>query len=270
MNHLTNEQFEDIMQGTQIEREHLDHCELCQSRLAEKRVLAERLRSAFENIEPDEELVQKIRRQLNIRSMPSDQAQVNSLWDLRSHWRGWTVAVSAAAALIVLVPILMYFAAPSSAVAAQAELVKIHEHNLSPGHEFYSEAEPTKLAEYFKGKLGFNPRLPELGHGMSLRGCCVRHFKGEVVGSYVVDTPRGIISVIVVTDTPKEIGMTHMPEKAGYEQSFWESSYAQCNMVTVRLGGHSYCAIGEISEISEISHKYLRDLLSRLMPEIQQ
>ena len=267
MNHLTDEQFEDIIQGLLPGPGHLVDCGRCRELLAEKAAIANRLRSAFASVKPDEELVQKIRRQLNIRSMPSDQAQVNSLWDLRSHWRGWTVAFSAAAALIVLVPVLMYFAAPSSAVAAQAELVMIHEHNLSPGHEFYSEADPEKLAEYFKGKLGFNPRLPELGHGMSLRGCCVRHFKGEVVGSYVVDTPRGIISVIVVTDTPKEMGMTHMPEKAGYEQSFWESSYAQCNMVTVRLGGRSYCAIGEISEISEISHKYLTELLSRLMPE---
>ena len=57
--------------------------------------------------------------------------------------------------------------------------------------------------------------------------------------------------------------MTHMPDKKGYEQSFWKSSYAQCNMVTVRLDGYSYCAIGEISETS---HKYLKDLLSRLLP----
>jgi hypothetical protein len=75
-----------------------------------------------------------------------------------------------------------------------------------------------------------------------------------------------VISIIVVTDTPKEIAMRRMPKQKGYGQSFWKSSYAQCNMVTVRLGDYSYCAIGEISEIS---HKYLKDLLNRLLPDTQ-
>ena len=152
----------------------------------------------------------------------------------------------------------MYFAAPSAAKAAQAELVKIHNHNLSPAHEFHSEAEPGKLAEYFKSKLGFNPRLPELGHGMALRGCCVKHFRGEVVGSYVVATPQGIMSVIVVTDKPESLGIEGKFKKG--EQTYWKSSFAKCDMVSVRIGDYSYCAVGEIS------HAYLTELLSQLLP----
>jgi hypothetical protein len=142
----------------------------------------------------------------------------------------------------------------------------IHQQNLGSHREFYNDADPEKVAEYFKDKLGFAPAFPCTGQGMAIRGCCIAHFKGQIVGSYVVDTPKGIISIIVVTDTPRQMGMTSMSEKAGYNQNLWKSSYAQCNMVTVRLGGYSYCAIGEISKIS---HEYLRDLFSRLLPDTQ-
>jgi hypothetical protein len=170
----------------------------------------------------------------------------------------WPVLATAAAILIVIVPLSLYFGAPSAASAAQAELVKIHNHNLSPGHEFYSEAEPEKLAEYFKDKLGFNPRLPESGQGMALRGCCVRHFRGKIVGSYVVETPEGVMSIVVVTDKPESLGIKSKFQKDQY--TYWKSSFAKCDMVTVRIDHYSYCAVGEIS------HEYLTELLSQLLP----
>ncbi len=147
-------------------------------------------------------------------------------------------------------------------MAARAELVKIHRHNLSADHEFYSEADPAKLAEYFKSKLGFSPFMPVPSQGMVLRGCCVRQFRGQIVGSYVVDTPQGVISVVVVTDKPQSLGMGDKFERQG--RVFWKSSFAKCDMVTVRLGDYSYCAVGEVS------HEYLTELLSRLMPETQE
>jgi hypothetical protein len=149
-------------------------------------------------------------------------------------------------------------AAPPAVVAAQAELVKIHEHNLSANHEFYSEADPEKLAEYFKTKLGFSPTMPRPGRGLALRGCCVRHFRGQVVGSYVVETPQGVMSIVVVTDRPESLGMGQKFQHGQY--TFWKSSFAKCDMVTARLGDYSYCAVGEIS------HEYLTELLGRLMP----
>jgi hypothetical protein len=168
----------------------------------------------------------------------------------------------AAAILIIVVPLSVYFGTPSAARAAHAELVKIHNHNLSPGHEFYSEAEPEKLAEYFKDKLGFNPRLPESSRGLALRGCCVRHFRGQVVGSYVVETPEGVMSIVVVTDKPESLGIKSKFRKGQY--TYWKSSFAKCDMVTVRIGDYSYCAVGEIS------HEYLTELLSQLLPRQSQ
>ena len=100
--------------------------------------------------------------------------------------------------------------------------------------------------------------MPLIDRGMSLRGCCIRHFRGQIAGSYVVDTPDGLISIIVVTDPPDSFGAGGRFERDGYV--FWKSSFAMCDMVTVRLGDYSYCAVGETS------HEYLTELLTRLLP----
>ncbi|MHC4744886.1 MAG: hypothetical protein ACYS8Z_23470, partial [Planctomycetota bacterium] len=174
----------------------------------------------------------------------------------------WPTVAAAAAVLIILLP-LMYFGSPSAAEAAQRQLVNIHNHNLSPDHEFHSEAEPEKLAEYFKNKLGFSLLLPEPGRGLALRGCCVKHFRGRVVGSYVVDTPQGVMSVVVVTDKPESLGMSGGTFKKG-PHTYWKSNFAMCDMVSVRIGDYTYCAVGEVS------HDYLTELLTRLVPEEQE
>ncbi len=43
--------------------------------------------------------------------------------------------------------------------------------------------------------------------------------------------------------------------------TFWRGDFATSNMVTVRFGQYSYCAVGEIS------HDYLIDLLTRVLPD---
>jgi hypothetical protein len=263
MKHMTDEQFEDILQGEDADLAHLGECQDCRDRLAEKKAIAERLRSAFGSVQASPDLAGRIRQKLDPGTAAATADQIAQHVSTRHRRRKvWPGLAAAAAILIVLIPLSIYLGSPSAAKAAQAELVKIHNHNLSPDHEFYSEAEPEKLAEYFKNKLGFNPRLPELGHGMALRGCCVKHFRGEVVGSYVVDTPQGVMSVVVVTDKPESLGITGKFEKGG--QTFWKSSFAKCDMVSVRIGDYSYCAVGEIS------HDYLTELLGRLIPEVQE
>jgi len=256
MNHLTDEQFEDIIKGIDVVPSHLEQCPDCSDRLAEKRALAARLNSAFASIKPDANLAARIRDQLDLAEVPQEHGEPMGI--LR---KLWPVLATAAAIMIVAVPLSLYFAAPSAADAAQEELASIHKHNIKQVNEFYAEADPEKLAEYFKDKLGFSPALPCIGKGMEMLGCCMAHFKGRVVGSYVVDTPKGTISVIVVTDTPKKIGMNRMAPKAGDRQRFWKGSFARCKMVTVRLGDYSYSAVGEIS------HNQLKDLLNRLLPD---
>jgi hypothetical protein len=154
---------------------------------------------------------------------------------------------------------LAYFAGPPPVIAAQEELANIHEHNISGSHSFYSDSDPDKLAAYFKEKLGFDISMPKSDQGLSLRGCCVRHFRETIAGSYVVETDAGVMSIVVVTDKPKSLGMGQKYEHNG--EALWKSEFAKCKMVTVRIGDYSYCAVGEIS------HDYLEDLLLKLLPE---
>lgn len=262
MSHLTEEQFEEEMQGGAAANEHLGQCGQCRERLAEKEALAARLRSAFTDIKSEEGLAERIRGQLNVYPEAAGHPGSQRFVKIRSHWRALLAATSAAAALIVIVPLVIYLAQPPSAAAA---FVEFHEHNLSANHEnheFYAEDDPEKLAEYFESKLGFSPSMPRPGRGMSLRGCCVRHFRGEIVGSYVVDTAKGVMSIVVVTDRPETLGMGRKFQHGKY--TFWKSSFAKCEMVTARLGGYSYCAVGEIS------HTYLTELLAQLLDDFEQ
>ena len=126
------------------------------------------------------------------------------------------------------------------------DLVRIHEANLSAAPGFYAEADPAKLAQYLKTELGFEPAAPRLGQGMAMRGCCVAHFKGAAVGSYVVKTPDGSLSIIVVPQTPAQLGMDHPFQSGG--KAFWSDTFATNNMVAVRLGDYTYCAVGEVPQ----------------------
>ncbi len=261
MNHLTDEQLEEIMLTESVKPAHLADCAECKERLAEKEALANRLRSAFTNVKAGQKLAEKIRRRLNIHSNALKFTASRPLLRIRSHWRRCLAIGSVAAALAIAGPIVFYRTAPSPAAAARAELVQIHEDNVfgrHGRHEFHSETDPDKLAQYFKDKLGFTPYMPLLDQGTALRGCCVRHFRGQIAGSYVVDTPSGVMSIVVVTDPAESFGTGGRFEQDGYV--FWKSSFAMCDMVTVRLGDYSYCAVGETS------HEYLTELLSRLLP----
>jgi len=252
--HLSDNQLEEILAGRIDQPPHVRECRACRRKLAAHGAVRGRLRSAFENVRAGEELRGRIREaiQSSLAAPPVPAAP----WPRRLavFWR----PLAAAVLLLAAVPLAVYFFRPSEAMASQEALAEIHRHNLSPHGEFFTAADPAALATYFQQKLGFRPAMPHLGEGMSLRGCCVRHFRGEIVGSYVVQTPEGVISVIVVSDLPKSLGMQQQVRHRG--RTFGAGSFARCNMVTQRMGRYTYCAVGEVPS------KLLAELLSRLMP----
>ncbi len=251
MKHLTDIELEEMVRMAEPDNEHLMQCEHCKGRLAEMRALKSHLQSAFANVKASEELAGKIRKQLS-----SGMSKAHS--SLHSSLRRLAWSASAAAAILLVITIGMLTLRPSAAEAARAELFDIHISNVAGNHEFHTTSDPAELAEYFKEKLGFTPNLPEPGKGMALRGCCVRHFKDQVVGSYVVDTPEGVMSIVVVADSPESMGM--IGSRGDNSRTFYKGDFAQSNMVAIRMGQYSYCAVGEIS------HDYLIDLLSKLLP----
>lgn len=255
MKHLTDIELEEMIRIAEPDNEHLMQCEYCKGRLAEMRALKSHLQSAFASVRASEELAGKIRKQLN-----SQMAKAHG--SPHSSMRRFAWSASAAAAILLIITIGTLTLRPSAAEAARAELFEIHtmnvsgSHNVAGKHEFHTTSNPAELADYFKDRLGFTPNLPEPGKGMALRGCCVRHFKDQVVGSYVVDTPGGVMSIVVVADSPESMGM--IGSRGDNSRIFYKGDFAQSNMVAIRMGQFSYCAVGEIS------HEYLIELLSKL------
>ncbi|MHC4926185.1 MAG: hypothetical protein ACYTER_02450 [Planctomycetota bacterium] len=257
MSHLTEEQFESILQGHTPPADHLQKCEFCTNKLAEKKALATRLRSSFTNIEASDQFAEQLKKRLSVRVQPSASPPKAHRTKIFPYWRYW----AATAAALIAIPLIVMLSAPSQAMAAKEELVKIHNHNINPDHTFYSESDPQKLANYFKRNLGFNPLMPQAGQGLALRGCCVKHFRGKETGSYVVDTPDGVMSIIVVTETLDDLGMDERFEKMDY--TFGKTTFADNNMVGARIGHYTYCAVGEIS------CEYLTNLLVQLLTDVE-
>ena len=255
MTHLTDEQIESLQQGESLTNDHLSDCVLCQSRLKEKQAMANRLKTAFADVAPSETLAQKIRSQIAESHQTKTSPDKLHSVKLTHHWKRWATTLSSAAAVLIIGLLLKFTLMPTPVYAALAE---IHQYNLSEGRGYLPQTDPNALAEHFQKELGFDPRLPELGHGLQLRGCCIKHFKGNVVGSYVVDTPQGIISIVVVQDEPAAMDMKTRSTASG--QTYFHSQFAKCDMIAVRIENYTYCAIGEVSP------DYLQTLLEKLMP----
>jgi hypothetical protein len=77
------------------------------------------------------------------------------------------------------------------------------------------------------------------------------------VGSYVVQTPQGVISVIVVNESSESLGMSDTVRLG--DHTYNAGSFAMCKMVTLELDGYTYCAVGEVS------HDLLAGLLEQLV-----
>ncbi len=258
MRHLTDQQLEEILGGTAPESAHLEECELCRGRLSEFRAMQARLVTAFGSVHADQKLLERVRSRLNV---PSSAAATVTLRGKRAvsqvHKIFWRAAAAAAALLLIAIPLSIYLGTPMAAAAAQEELFQIHQHSISPDTELHADADPAKLAEYLKGELGFQPAFPRLGAGMSLRGCCVTHFRNKPVGSYVVQTPRGVISLIVIKKELKSLGLKDKLRRG--DHTYLAGSFAKCKMVASQMGGYTYCAVGEVPQA------FLADLLDQLV-----
>ena len=253
MEHLTEQQLEQILGGTSPASAHLEECELCRSRLSEFRAMRERLRGAFSSVHAGHELLENVRSRLNA----ANTVKSGRKREFPRVYKLLLRSGAAAAVLLIATILIIDLATPKAAVAAEVELFQIHQHSVSPHTELYAHDDPKNLAEYLKGELGFQPAFPRLGAGMSLRGCCVTHFRNKPVGSYVVQAPEGIISVIVIKEDSKSLGLRDKLQRG--DHTYMAGSFARCNMVTSELGGYTYCAVGEVP------HAFLAELLDQLV-----
>ena len=258
MTHPGEEQLEQALNDPQTLADHLAACGQCRLHVEQMLATRDRLRAAMAGVRAPAALAGRIRSELGSARAALKPARQRS--PVRQHFRArlWPVIAAVAALVVAGLPLGVYFWGPSDVSAAQQQLFNIHQSNLSDGKHFHAQDEPAELARYFRDELGFAPAMPKLHQGMEMRGCCVAHFRDKPVGSYVVQTPRGIISIIVVPDHPDSMGMTGRRILDG--KTYYLGGYAKSNMVAVRLNNLTYCAVGEVQD------QLLLDLVAKLVP----
>ena len=107
MTHLTNEQFEDIMQGGDADLKHLNQC---RDSLAEKQAIAARLHLAFASVKADADLADRIRNQINKNSKTTETVKsIQLTWAKQLHYKFGPALATAAAIFVVLVPLLCHW-----------------------------------------------------------------------------------------------------------------------------------------------------------------
>ena len=259
MSHLSEEQLESILLGEMPEPPHVAACAACRRRLAERRALRDRLRVAFDGVRPEAALADRVRRQLADaarRHKGPDDAAARPPVRLRRIV--WPIVTLAAVLLVVAVPLGVLLLGPGEAIAAQEEFARLHRRHEAPGATLFTESDPSRLAAYLKRKLDFDPAVLRPGADDTFRGCCVDRFRGRPAAAYVLDTPGGMVSLVVMTATPEELKLRHSKDVDG--RTVWFCAHKRCKMAGVRAGTLSYYVVGEVP------HDALIDLLLRVVP----
>ncbi len=279
--HASDEQLEAVLQGWAQDKP-VCTCEDCRCRLERMRQVRGRVQKAFACTCASDDLKDRVRSALQTQKHGQDMAALRGPQGgeqrraannghgarklLAAHplvRRLAPVLMAAAAVLIVAVPLaIMFTSSPEAQAAPPAakELIGIHAANLTEshdGHGFVASDDPAALAEHFRNQLGFVPAMPKLDQGLKMRGCCVAHFQGKAVGSYVVNTPKGPISIIVVPETPQAMRFCDKRQQDG--QTYYTCAFEHNRLAMVRLGDYTYCAVGQID------HQHLIDLLDKLV-----
>lgn len=267
MTHLNETQLEDLLAGQPEPQaaQHAETCDACRARLDEARATRERLRSTFAGATASAALRARVQAAMGAEAALGRQPHrphrphVRILGLPVNRWSG--LAAAAVLALAVLVPLAMQLAKPGTALATQ-EFAALHGRNLerhAAGSMFASE-QPGAIAEHLKGRLGFAPAMPADTETAAVCACCVQSFKGNAAATYLVRTPQGVLSVVVIRDPPDALGLPDRHERGG--KTYWSDTSAACRVAAVRLGEHTYCAVGQVPVES------LVDVLAKLaLPE---
>lgn len=259
MIYLTDEQIEEILQGRYKEPANLHY--LSRKRLEEMRQMQARLRKAFATQHPSEDLAERIRLAAGLAretplavelstgdSASPVHARAASIRDRRCLLAALRVLrpvlAAAAAVLMFAIPAAVFFRSEAPAGAAQTELVRMHERNLLGGAGQMMQGGPQEVAEFLRSHLGYVPAMPCAMDPKRTTCCCVTTFRSQRVGSYVIKTPHGEASIIVLPDSPESLGFRQNAYDG--KRMYWLSRQGGCNMALVRLHGMSYCAVGGI------------------------
>jgi hypothetical protein len=248
MSHLTEGQFEDILQGRAGVPEHVDQCSRCRARLDEKRVLADRVRTAFSSIHAGPDLAERIQAQIAAAPPAAAKARPRII-PLHARRQIWSALAIAATVLVVVILRSSHVDTSSRVRAAQTALIGLHLTNLDSLEERMADEGPRKPCncECMKSKSGNGTTMPCCERGLCVCGCQEREFQGRLVKCCAIQHPNApAISVVVVPESPEALGMTPVATTTVTGQTIWQASCGSCNMASVRLGEGSCCVIGQV------------------------
>jgi hypothetical protein len=247
MSHLTEEQFEDILQGRAEVPEHVDRCPRCRAYLDEKRALVRRVAQAFSSVHASPGLAARIQAHVTAAGRPAAVAKTRSRVISLQAYRAIGPGLAVAAALIIIAVLRSPYVDPvSRARAAQTALVGIHRINLDSLDELRNDVRAGRRCQCLEGKLD-GSAMPCCKRELCRCGCRMRDFQGRLVPSCVIEEPNAVpVSVVVVPGSPQALGMTVGRATTATGQAIWQASCGPCNMASVRLGEESCCVIGHV------------------------
>lgn len=248
MSHLTEEQFEDILQGRANVLEHMDRCPQCRARLEEKRALVDRLRQSFSSIHAGADLAGRIRARIAAAGQPAIASTTRlRILPLRVRRHVWSVLAVAAAIFVIAIPRSLHIDTGPRTTAARTALAGIHFANLDSLDHMMADENSGKHCPCAEGKLEGGMAMPCCQRGLCICGCQMREFQGRWVESCVIQEPNAPpLSVVVVSELPHDLGMTPAGITTSTGQPIWRGSCGSCNMASVRVDEQSCCVIGQV------------------------
>ncbi|MFP4105007.1 MAG: hypothetical protein ACLFVU_02860 [Phycisphaerae bacterium] len=258
MTPLSDEQLEDVLQGRADQPEDLDSTSA--AKLTEMKAIQARLQHAFASVQAPDRLRTTIEQQVTDATGPRNQDKPRTVFTQRFR-RLWP-AVAAAAMLLVGIPLLSVAFSGDSTAVAQTELAEIHESNLkphdhNPSQERFPGGQPCEMAGWMSERVGKTVAVPTPGDGMELQASCMASFRNEKVASYLVLFDGNSISIVVLKEQPRDLGLIAARMFAGHRMNAGTSD--KCNFLAVRFEGWTYVAVGEAS------HEVLAKPLVRLL-----
>lgn len=245
MSHLTEEQFEDILQGRTGVPAHVDACPACQARLAEKRSLAGTVRKVFSAMHASPDLAERITTQVAAGRAIAVSKSRSRIVPIHGHRRLWSGLAIAAAVIMVVILRSSNLNTLSPTQAAQMALVGIHRINLDSLESLMAGSDLPSSCECLRSKS--HNAMPCCQRGLCVCGCQMREFQGRLVECCVIQKPNApAISVVVVPELPAALGMTPAGSTTVAGQTIWQVACGSCNMASVRLDDGSCCVIGEV------------------------
>jgi hypothetical protein len=247
MNHLTEEQFEDILQGRVEVPDHVDRCLQCRTRLDQKRALSQRVHQAFGSIHASPDLADRIRAGIVAAQPWAHVGTPRRIILPRTRRRIWIGLAVAAAILIVAIPRSLRLNIGPQTTAAQTALVNIHRANLDSLDEIMAGEDSGWHCPCMDGQTDDGMVMPCCKRGLCMCGCRMQDFQGRPVECCVIQMPNASsVSVVMVPKSPETLGMTPAEKTTATGEILWQATCGRCNMAAVRMGQASCCVIGQV------------------------